>query len=81
MSPKHSTFAKRPLGDGSVPMENLLYMLGLAIQSVVHPWEEHRSQMQLESSVAMAVTVASAAALTGPLAWGLPYATGAALER
>ena len=36
--------------------------------------------MQLGSSVAVAVTYASAAAAIGPLTWGLPYAAGAALK-
>ena len=42
---------------------------------------QHRSQMRLGSSVAMAVVYASSAALIHPLAQELPYAAGAALRR
>ena len=37
--------------------------------------------MQLGSSITLVVTQAAAAALTGPLAWELPYAMGAAIKR
>ena len=40
-----------------------------------------RSQMQLESGVAVAVAVAGKAAPIQPLAWELPYATGVAIKR
>jgi len=42
---------------------------------------QHRSQTQLGSCVAVAVVWVSAATPIGPLAWELPYATGAALKR
>ena len=37
--------------------------------------------MQLRSGIAAAVAQAGSAALIGPLAWELPYASGTALKR
>ena len=57
----------------------------LALLSELSIWLCHklwrRSQMWLGSGVAMAVVLASAAALIHPLAQELPYASGVALKR
>ena len=54
-------------------VQSLALLSGLRVQCC------HR--LRLGSSVAMTVTQATAAALTGPLAWELPYAASVAVKR
>ena len=59
-------------------VQSLASLTELSIRHCHKLW--HRSQRQLRSGIAMAVSVAEAAALIQPLAWELPYATGVALK-
>ena len=77
LSPPVAQQVKDPTLSVKIQVQSLASFSGLRIR---HSHKlQHRSQMQLRSSVAMAEAQGSGAALIQPLTRELPYAAGAAV--